>query len=80
MNAFSNGEPSAPGLVDIIDLKWLFAHEGVHLHVERLQTDPAYAQDLLERARASTNEAVRAAAQRLLDGGNLAPPLTPPLA
>lgn len=52
-------------LVDIIDLKWLLAGEGVHLHVERLQTDPAYARELLCSASRSPNDALRAAAARL---------------
>ena len=30
-------------LVDIIDFKWLMIGEGHHVHVERLQRDPAYA-------------------------------------
>jgi hypothetical protein len=65
MNALTDVERRALGLVDIIDLKWLLAREGVHVHVERLQTDPSYAGQLLDCAAASPNEAVRAAAQRV---------------
>lgn len=66
MNALPDAERNALRLVDIIDLKWLLAHEGIRLHVERLQSDPAYASELLARAAASSNEALRAAALRLL--------------
>jgi hypothetical protein len=65
MNAFTNGENRPLSLVDIIDLKWLLAREGVHLHVEKLQTDAAYARQLLECAAASPNAALRAAAQNI---------------
>jgi hypothetical protein len=65
MNAFTDGERGSLGLVDIIELKWLLAREGVHVHVEKLQTDAAYARQLLERAAASPNPAVRAAACKL---------------
>lgn len=64
-----NAPPAAaerPGmLVEIIDLKWLLASEGVHLHVERLQSDAAYAAQVLAMAEASPHEAVRHAAQRV---------------
>lgn len=78
MNAFSNDESGPLRLVDIIDLKWLLAREGVHLHVERLQTDPAYARELLQRAAGSPNEALRTAARRLLDSACGAQPGPPP--
>lgn len=65
MNSMSNGECRSLRLVDIIDLKWLLAHEGVHLHVERLQSDAGYARALLASASQSPNEALRAAAARL---------------
>ena len=65
MNAFSNGENRALSLVDVIDLKWLLAREGVHLHVERLQADAVYARLLLECAAASSNAALRAAARKV---------------
>ncbi len=54
-----------PPLVAIIELKWLLAGEGVHLHVERLMSDPEYARRALERAQASESPALRAAAERL---------------
>ena len=65
MNAFTCVESRSLGLVDIIDLKWLLAREGVHVHVEKLQTDAAYARKLLECAAASPSAAVRAAAQKV---------------
>jgi hypothetical protein len=65
MNATSDGECRSLQLVDIIDLKWMLAGEGVRLHVERLQHDPAYARSLLECACRSPNEALRLAAQRM---------------
>jgi hypothetical protein len=74
MNPLTDGECRSLPLVDIIDLKWLLAHEGVHLHVERLQNDPAYAQQLLARAAASSNQALRAAALRLVGTPSAAPP------
>jgi len=57
--------PAELPLLEIVDLKWLLASEGVHLHVERLQTDPAYASEILALAAGSVNAALRAAAQRL---------------
>lgn len=65
MNVLSTDERHALRLVEIIDLKWLLAHEGHHVHVERLQTDPAYARQCLAQAAGSANPAVRAAAVRL---------------
>jgi hypothetical protein len=65
MNSMSDGERRSLRLVDIIDLKWLLAGQGIHLHVERLQTDAAYARQLLGNASVSPNEALRAAAARL---------------
>lgn len=53
-------------LVEIIELKWLLAGHGVHIHVERLQHDPVYAREKLAVAVASGQPALRAAAQRLL--------------
>lgn len=52
-------------LVEIVDLKWLLAGEGLFLHVERLQKDPEYARRILDAAQASSNEALRAAAARV---------------
>lgn len=65
MNAVPEGEQRALHLVDIIDLKWLLARHGVHLHVERLQSDPAYADEVLAQAARSENDALRAAAAKL---------------
>lgn len=52
-------------LVEIIELKWLLAGQGVHLHVERLQSDPEYARQTLDRAAASPSAALRETAARL---------------
>ena len=65
MNATTQSERQGLELVDIIDFKWLLAKEGLHVHVERLQKDPAYALECLSKAAASPREAVRAAARRL---------------
>jgi hypothetical protein len=59
-------------LVKIIELKWLLAGEGVHIHVERLQRDAAYARHTLGQAAASPSPALRTAALRLLS--RLGPP------
>jgi hypothetical protein len=60
-------EPPAEALplVEIIELKWLLAGEGIHIHVERLQRDLAYARRALDEAAASATPALRAAALRL---------------
>ncbi len=65
MNSVSSAEVNAVQLLDIIDFKWLMAHEGRHVHVERLQCDTAYAADCLAQADVSSNLSLRAAAQRL---------------
>jgi hypothetical protein len=52
-------------LVDLVDFKWLMAHEGHHVHVARLQTDSAYARECLAHAAASPTDTLRAVAQRL---------------
>jgi hypothetical protein len=65
MNAMTSQERQSLDLVDIIDLKWLMAREGHHVHVERLQRDPAYASTCLALAATSPNEATQAAARRL---------------
>ena len=72
MNASSKLEDNALKLVDIVDLKWMLAGEGLHVHVERLQTDPAYAGECLRVAECSCNPTLRqrAASLRLrLHGG-----------
>ena len=58
-------ESDSGALVDIIELKWLLAGEGFHLHVERLQSDREYARQALSRADQSRNVAVRETAARL---------------
>jgi hypothetical protein len=52
-------------LVEIIELKWLLRGHGIHVHVERLQSDPEYARETLDAAVAMPNAALRAAAERL---------------
>lgn len=51
--------PEALALVDLVDFKWLMAHEGHPVHVERLQRDPTYAQAQLALAEASATEPLR---------------------
>ena len=62
-------EPQTPSpalpLVKIIELKWLLAGEGVHIHVERLQRDVDYARQTLDQAAQSPSPALRAAAVQL---------------
>ncbi len=65
MNALSHRETDALALVEIIDLKWLLAGEGLHLHVERLQKDATYARRVLDTAAESTNAALRDVAARV---------------
>ncbi len=65
MNFNAPGERQTLELLDIIDFKWLLAREGLYVHVERLQNDPAYALDCLTKAAGSPRDAVRAAAARL---------------
>lgn len=66
------GSTSALTLVEIIELKWLLAGEGVRIHVERLQSDPGYAAQALQQAADSAHPTLRAIAGRLrerLDAG-----------
>lgn len=65
MNSFAPPERDAPPLVDIIQLKWLMSREGHHVHVERLQADPAYARECLAQAQQCQGEVTRACARRL---------------
>jgi hypothetical protein len=65
MNVTAHSEHKPLELVDIIDFKWLMAKDGLHVHVERLQSDRAYALDCLNKAAASPREAVQAVARRL---------------
>ncbi len=72
MNASSLTEQSALRLVDIVELKWMLAGEGVHVHVEKLQSDPSYARECLLTAERSENPTVRRVASKLrarLDAG-----------
>jgi hypothetical protein len=65
MNAVTASEHRALSLVEIIDFKWLMAGDGHHVHVERLQTDPAYACQCLALAATSRIAALRETARRL---------------
>ena len=65
MKALSQVENKSLQLVDIIDFKWLMAHDGVRIHVEKLQSDRVYALDVLTTAARSPHEALRLAAKRL---------------
>jgi len=65
MNAIVNPLTQMPPLVEIIELKWLLAGEGVYIHVERLMSDADYARQALARAAASPSPTLRAAAARL---------------
>lgn len=65
MNTTALIDAESRALVEIIELKWLLAGEGVHLHVERLQSDPEYARQALARAAASPNATLRETAARL---------------
>jgi hypothetical protein len=58
-------ETLALTLVEIIELKWLMVAEGVRVHVERLQTDAAYADHMLSLAAASEHATLRHTALRL---------------
>jgi hypothetical protein len=61
----AHGEGALLPLVQVIELKWLLAGEGIHVHVGRLQHDAVYARLALEQAAASANPTVRAMARRL---------------
>lgn len=65
MNTVDSNPTQMPPLVEIIELKWLLAGEGVYIHVERLMTDADYARRALARAQASNSPTLRAAAARL---------------
>ena len=52
-------------LVAVIELKWLAAGVGQHLHVERMQHDPIYAREVLAVAETAPHAALRRTAQRL---------------
>ncbi|MGL6109641.1 MAG: hypothetical protein ACRC2B_06015 [Rubrivivax sp.] len=59
MNLSCQPELSALQLVDIVELKWLLAGEGLHVHVEKLQSDPGYAHECLCAAERSGNPTLR---------------------
>jgi hypothetical protein len=65
----ADAHPARPAellpLVDLVGLKWLLAAEGVHLHVERAQSDLAYAHATLQQARASASATLRSRAEAL---------------
>ena len=63
MSGAGHGEPVT--LVGIIEFKWLMAREGVHVHVERLQTDRVYARQCLALAERSPIAAIRRSGQRV---------------
>jgi len=65
MNCISPHERQALELVDVVDFKWLMAHEGHHVNTERLQTDRDYAVSCFATAAASPVDALRNTAQRL---------------
>jgi predicted DNA-binding protein (UPF0251 family) len=65
MNAGSGNQQSALRLVDIVELKWMLAGEGLHVHVEKLQSDPGYARECLLAAERSGNQIVRQVATKL---------------
>jgi hypothetical protein len=65
MNLSSVTEQSALRLVDIVELKWMLAGEGLHVHVEKLQSDPGYARECLLAAERSDNATVRQVATKL---------------
>ncbi len=52
-------------LLEIIDLKWLMAHQGHRVHVEKLQSDMAYARQCISLATASTDKSLQAVARRI---------------
>lgn len=65
MNAGTTSEHESMALVEIIQFKWLMAHEGRHIHVERMQSDRAYAVEQIVWAEASANASLSAAAATL---------------
>lgn len=65
MNAITQGEPPAKCLVEIIQLKWLMAGQGVRVHVEQLQNDSEYARRVIALAAAAPNASLREAAEKL---------------
>lgn len=56
---------STPSLLDWVDFKWLMAAEGCRVDVNRLQVDPAYAQQCVTKALQSPSGLLRRLAERL---------------
>ena len=75
--ALSPPPAAAPGLLDLVDFKWLMAGLGHCIDLDRLQDDRAYLRDCLALAAGSDTSTLRQAAQRLatglLGGGGPAP-------
>jgi hypothetical protein len=65
MNAVEQSDTGGQVLVEIIEMKWLLAGLGLHLHVEKLLHDAEYARRTLAVAEAASNAALRQAARRL---------------
>ena len=65
MNTMSLSDTPVLELLEIIDLKWLLAHDGHRVHVEQLQSDPVYARQCLALGLASSDKALQAVARRL---------------
>ena len=65
MNDVSAPEHCPLSLVEIIDFKWLMAGDGHRVHVQRLQTEPAYTAQCLALAAGSQIAALRATAARM---------------
>ena len=54
-----------PTLTDLVDFKWLMAAEGYPVHLERLQSDGAYARECIRQAAGGRGETLRWSAARL---------------
>jgi len=63
--ACTDAEVELLPLVAVIELKWLAAGVGQHLHVERMQRDASYARGVLDAAESSSQAALQRAAARL---------------
>jgi hypothetical protein len=66
MDTLAFGEHDRVDLLEIIDFKWLMSRDGHHIHVQRLQNDPAYAAACFAQAAASPIALVRQTAERLM--------------
>ena len=72
MDTLASVEPGPVELLEIIDFKWLMSRDGHHIHVQRLQNDPAYAAACFAQAAASPIALVRQTAERLMRRLNIA--------